>query len=251
MSTVNEKMVAVSDEDLFKKPPPKEDCPICMLPLPTLDMGSKYKACCGKEICSGCIYAVEKRDGGVGLCPFCRTPTPTAKEMIEMSKKRVEIGDANAMFNLGCNYAHGDHGLAQDSAKALQLWHQAAELGCAAAYNGIGVLYYNGNGVERDEKKAEYYYTQAALSGGVSARHNLGNAEGRKGNMDRALKHFKISVEFGLNESLDTVRQMFMNGNATKEDYTNALRAYQTYLGEVKSVQRDQATAISDRYKCY
>ena len=31
------------DEKLFKKPPPHEDCPICMLPLPPLYSGSTYK----------------------------------------------------------------------------------------------------------------------------------------------------------------------------------------------------------------
>ena len=55
------------DEELFKKPPPAEDCPICMLLLPSLYTGYKYKGCCGKRICSGCIYAVDKRDDGVGL----------------------------------------------------------------------------------------------------------------------------------------------------------------------------------------
>ena len=92
----------LNDAKLFKQPPPHEDCPICMLPLPSLYTGYKYRACCGKIICSGCIHAVEKRDGGVGLCPFCRTPTPTQEEMIEQIKKRVEIGDAEAINTLGC-----------------------------------------------------------------------------------------------------------------------------------------------------
>ena len=35
------------DEELFK-PPPEEDCPICLLRLPSLASGSAYYACCGK-----------------------------------------------------------------------------------------------------------------------------------------------------------------------------------------------------------
>ena len=46
------------DEKLFKQPPPLEDCPICMIQLPTLDTGRTYNSCCGKTICSGCIHAV-------------------------------------------------------------------------------------------------------------------------------------------------------------------------------------------------
>ena len=68
-------------------------------------MGKRYKSCCGKDICSGCIHAVEKRDGGVGLCPFCRTPMPTDEELVEQYNKRMEIGDAEAIRNLGCCYS--------------------------------------------------------------------------------------------------------------------------------------------------
>ena len=63
------------DEKLFKQPPTKGDCDICMLPLPSLLTGRKYRSCCGKIICNGCIHAVQMRDG-TGMCPFCRTPAP-------------------------------------------------------------------------------------------------------------------------------------------------------------------------------
>ena len=39
------------DEKLFEQPPPLEDCPLCMIRLPTLGNGQTYKACCGKIIC--------------------------------------------------------------------------------------------------------------------------------------------------------------------------------------------------------
>ena len=42
-----------------------------------------------------------------------------------------------------------------------------------------------------------------------------------------------------------------MNGNATKDDYSIALKAYQAYLSEIKSDQRDKAAAYSDNYKYY
>ena len=44
---------------------------------------------------------------------------------------------------------------------------------------------------------------------------------------------------------------MFMNGDATKDDYTQALRAYQAYLSEIKSVQRNEAAAANENYKYY
>ena len=234
------------DEKLFKQPPPNKDCPICMLLLPSLYTGSKYNTCCGKVICSGCIHAVEKRDGGVGLCPFCRTPTPnTDEEMMEQTKKRVEVDDAVAIYEMGGCYSEGMNGLPQDHAKGLELYHRAAKLGSAAAYYNIGCAYDIGNGVE---KKAEYYYELAAMGGCVEARHNLGNAEGRAGNFSRAFKHFMIAAGFGFTPSLENIKQMFMNGDATKDDYAKALRVYQENLIEIKSAQRDEAAAVRDEY---
>ena len=45
------------DEKLFKQPPQPEDCPICFLLLPSINTGRRYKLCCGKDICSGCVHA--------------------------------------------------------------------------------------------------------------------------------------------------------------------------------------------------
>ena len=240
------------DIELFKQPPQKEDCPICFLLLPLVDSGSKYKSCCGKLICSGCIHAISLRDKGVGLCPFCRTPAPYSdEEDIKRLKKRVEVGDAHGMYSLGCDYYGGANGLPQDHAKALELWHRAGELGYADAYHNIGHVYNIGNGVERNNKKAEHFFEIAAMGGIAAARFNLGNSEFRAGNWDRALKHYMISVGSGYKDSVKMIQQLYKAGNATKEDYTNALRAYQNYLEEVRSEQRDQAAKFNDQYKYY
>ena len=203
-------------------------------------------------ICSGCLYAVQIRDGGVNLCPFCRTPAPTINEdLIIQVKKRIELGDAEAMHNLGGCYSDGRYGLPHDYAKALELWHRAGELGHARPYCNIGHAYYRGVDVERDKKKAIHYYELAAMGGEIISRHHLGVSEGISRNYDRALKHFMIAAVGGEKESLTAIQQMFKLRVATKEDYTKALRAYQAYLIEIKSAQRDEAAAFSEEYKYY
>ena len=191
------------------------------------------------------------RDGGKGLCPFCRTPTPYQEELVEQYKKRMEVDDAEGIRNLGGCYSDGEFGLPQDHAKALELWHQAAELGNATSYYNIGNAYQTGDGVERDMKKAMHYYELAAMRGNTDAMHNLGVLEFNAGNMDRALKHDMVAAGCGDNDSLENIKQTFMNGKATKDDYTNALRSYQAYLVDIKSSQRDQAAATNDHYKYY
>jgi hypothetical protein len=247
------------EEQLFKQPPPPEDCPICFLRLPTLASGSVYMACCGKVIDdkgSNVTDAPTKDRGNIiseRKCPFCRTQAPPSeKEMIKRLQKRMEADDANASNQLGCCYRDGHCGLPRDFGKAFEIFNQAVELGSNEAYNSIGYAYRNGSGVERDEEKAKHYYELAAMRGNVTARFNLGNNEMRGGNMERALKHYIIAAGCGESDSLKEIHYLHLSGHATKEDYTQALRAYQAYLCEIKSAQRDKvADDGDDRYKYY
>ena len=60
-----------------------------------------------------------------------------------------------------------------------------------------------------------------------------------------------ISARGGHNNSLIRIKEFYTEEEATKEDYEKALRAYQTYFGEVRSAQRDEAAAFMDEYKYY
>ena len=184
-------------------------------------------------------------------CPFCRTPVhESIEEYMERLQKRVELDDADAIRNLGCFYRNGEFGLPQDYVKALELFIRAGELGHAEAYCNTGYAYENGEGVEIDKKKANHYYQLAAIGGNANARYNHGNNEQRAGNMNRALKHYMIAAEGGNNNSLKQIQKLYTTGHATKDDYAKAVRAYQVYLAEIKSDQRDKAAAASENY-CY
>jgi hypothetical protein len=111
------------DEALFKDPPPKEDCPICFLPMPlgliccvtlppatissvpindyadanqelaTEPMETYYYSCCGKSICEGCVYSFCK--SGNLKCPFCNADedSKTEEERVQEMMRRVEAND--------------------------------------------------------------------------------------------------------------------------------------------------------------
>jgi len=249
------RVAELHDEKLFKQPPSKEDCPICFLRLPPLPAGSVYMACCGKVICRGCIFNVQKtRDlkSKATLCPFCRIPAPTSTgEIMERYKKRMEINnDAQAIRNMGCRYRDGDFGLPQNHDKALKLWHRAAELGNSSAYYSIATAYVDGRGVAEDMKKAMYYYELAAMGGEAAARHYLGVFEELDGNHHRAIKHWVIAAGGGDHDSLKAMQGMYTDGHATKDDFETALRAYQSYIDEIRSDQRDEAAAAGE-YRYY
>ena len=82
---------------------------------------------------------------------------------------------------------------------------------------------------------------KSAIGGHHLARHNLGCEEGNKCSFDRARKHFIIAANLGYHDSLELIKDRYANGHASKEDYADALRAYQAAVGETKSAQREKA----------
>ena len=202
------------DEALFKQPPLREECLICMLPLPLTNDEVKYQACCGKYLCIGCIHAAHMADDRC-LCPFCRTPeVSSVGEANERLKNRVKAGDAVAMHQLGCDYRDGRYGLRNDPVKAMELWLRAGELGCAQGYGDLGNAYFTGDGVQKDLKKAKHYLELAVMGGDMVARHNLGILEMNAGNWNRAVKHWMISAEAGDNLSLKAIRECYLDAAA-------------------------------------
>ena len=108
------------DEALLKDPPPKEECPICFLPMPvkliscvslppaTLssvpindfakaneelvdELTETYYSCCGKSICGGCVHS-SYESGNIGKCPFCNAnqENKTVEEQVKELWRRVE-----------------------------------------------------------------------------------------------------------------------------------------------------------------
>jgi len=113
----------ISNDKLFADPP-KQECPICMQPMPFFSSGIRgaqpmYQPCCGKVLCSGCmiICIEEMKEGNMKrLCSLCRVPLwESIKEYVEMLKKRMELNDAEAFCLLGLAYKDGDYGLQKRS----------------------------------------------------------------------------------------------------------------------------------------
>ncbi|KAL7532209.1 hypothetical protein ACHAXR_004490, partial [Thalassiosira sp. AJA248-18] len=229
---------ALFDEVLFKQPPPKEDCPICFIQLPS-NAETVYQPCCGTDLCTGCVHEMSRK---THICPFCRVPVADSDEAtVSMCKNRVEAGDASAFLELGSRYLTGDWGLPLDHKKGSELLLQAVELGATYAHFVIGCIYANGESVEKDPKKGLYHYQRAAMGGCELARYNLGCLEQERGNMERAMMHWMIAAASGSENALEAARKEFLLGNVTKSEYENALRVHQKYLSEVKSDQRDRA----------
>lgn len=250
------------EEELFNKPE-KEPCPICMLQIPLEK--AQYQSCCGKVLCEGCLWRpilqkdlhnqpmeriIQNAQRGALIdprnnpCAFCRAPAHrTDEEFLEMLHKRVAVNDAEAIALLGGEYDAGMN-LPRDQHKAIKLYHQAAKLGNANAHFNLGIHYTQGHVVARDEKRAYYHWAQAAIRGNEYARCNLGHIEERSGHMNRAMKHYMIAAAAGDDKALNPMLQGYKRGYVTKEEYGEALRAYQNAQEDMKSYDREIFTSM-------
>jgi TPR repeat protein len=149
--------------------------------------------------------------------------------------KRIKQNDPAAMCQMGeMRRNEGDY------ESALEYLTKAAELGDTRAHYGLLCLYWKGEGVGKDMKKAIYHTEEAAIGGHPVARHNLGCEEKSNGRFERAKKHFIIAANLGMHESLQQLRKLYAKGHASKEDYADALRAYQAAVVAAKSKEREE-----------
>ena len=207
--------------DLFASLPPTEDCAICLVPLSPVTSDTLYKACCGKEICWACHKendeSIKKQneeksaDKKIAFaCPFCREPRPHSDETVRRLEARCLKNDHNALTLMGNLYRNGDRGLPKDDLKALDCWIRAVEHGSPEACGGIGISYYQGEGVAVDKERAALFERIGALRGQIVARHNIGCSEYHHlGNHEIGIRHWKIAAEAGYQHSLDALKKIY------------------------------------------
>jgi hypothetical protein len=264
-SPCKERVAELRDEALFKDPPPKEDCPICFLPMPAqliccislppatilsvpifdFAMANKeivdeatdlYYSCCGKSICLGCIHSFRKT-GNDDKCPFCNSDRAgkTDRDIGEETRKRVAANDAASICMLADSYHNGLNGLQQDHAKAMELYVRAADLGCCTSHNNLGVIYDEGGNL----KKAKFHFEIGAMAGHEGARYNLGGLEVKSGNMERAIKHWTIAASAGDYDAMQQLRTFFEKSAISRESIDSTLAAYNNSCAEMRSEARD------------
>ncbi|EJK59631.1 hypothetical protein THAOC_20114, partial [Thalassiosira oceanica] len=185
----------------------------------------KHKKACKQrvaEVKDEQLYSqgLERPEGD--FCPLCTLPIP-----FDMYDHSVLMACCFKMICNGCAMV----------AKKRGMFDSLYNLGNASNF---------GDGVQQDKAKAVKFYAKAAMQGHVNSRYNLGNHEGRKGNHDRAVRHWLMSAKMGHKDSAGNIKRAFMAGLAMKEQYAEALKGYQDAVEEMKSHDRDEAKAFLD-----
>jgi len=78
--------------------------------------------------------------------------------------EQIPKSQASALRVEGRNYEIGN-GVERNSAKAIELYCEAARLGDAEAQYNLGWIYANGHGTKKDDATAAYFFTMSANQG--------------------------------------------------------------------------------------
>ena len=231
-----------------------EECPICMLPLPIWLTESINCVICGTTVCMGCVISGSKvharncRDldqtvEKAMLCPCCRTDTSSYDDeaILKTLMKRANAGQHEAMLRIGRCYFHGKMGLQQDKEDGLKWLHRAVEGGSGDAAGMFGTLYYSGDGVEQDDDKSLEYYQKATELGDSTAFLLIGHLLMNKGDIEEGILNLRKAAMCGVsgNDLFSELRNYFINGYITKDEYAFTLRENQKACNEMKSDERE------------
>lgn len=244
------------DQSLWMPLPPREDCPVCFVPLPLENELCEYRSCCGKFICTTCVWEGVRAHRLINLrrarkelpeledtCIFCRTPRPKSGETdTKLIEERMKRGDPTAMFRLACFYLDGDicNGIQKNEEKASKLFHQASDLGSVQALSLLGTLYFDGTFPTDDPEKGAHFAAEAAKKGDVVSRFNLYVNELRKGNTDLAIRHLSLAARAGHEKAMKEMWKYFYKGVISKDRLEKTLREYQNSCKEMKSDDRER-----------
>ena len=106
-------------------------------------------------------------------------------------------GDADGCNLLGFMYETGVFGLAKDYSQALGLYSKACNAGNPNGCEGLGSIYGLGEGVQRDERKAEMFDLQACNKGSAGSCVSVAESHEDRGNISEARRLYLKACTIG------------------------------------------------------
>ena len=99
---------------------------------------------------------------------------------------------------------------------AFRLYQKAAKAGSLDVHVNLGYCYDIGRGVQRNRKRAMYWYKRAYRRGDYSAASNIGTIYRDEGRTARALYWFRRAVALGLEDANLEIAKLYLKQGASK-----------------------------------
>ena len=136
-------------------------------------------------------------------------------------------GDETAKCELGQMFLQGDS-VQQDTEKAMNLFKQAANLGCSQAYKYIGDMYNEGTGVKESDAKAFEWYMKAAKAGNAEAQRIVGcyyyERLGTEKSLSKMLKWWTCAARQGNQRAQNNLVFAYLSEDIAGIDFDKALK---------------------------
>lgn len=167
-------------------------------------------------------------------------------DYLAMSEKELLVlaydGDAEACYRLGVMYDYGAGGVQQNFTSALEWYRTADAYGQTQAAAGIGYLYLNGCGVDKDTEAARQYFARSVALGDPQGYVGLGRVGlDTGGDEPEIFSNIKTAKDAGLLDGTYYLGYLYEKGIGTKRRAKKAYRLYQ------KTAESD-SEAIEDQY---
>ena len=134
-----------------------------------------------------------------------------------------------AQSNLGVCFYAGE-GVAKDQAEAVKWYRKAAEQNLAAGQHNLGVCYYNGEGVAKDQVEAVKWFRKAAEQNYAEAQYSLGNCYtkgfGVAKDQVEAVKWYRKAAEQNYVVAQYWLGVCYANGFGVAKDQAEAVKWY-------------------------
>lgn len=131
----------------------------------------------------------------------------------------------------------------------IQSTIKKAEQGDAFSQNELATRYLRGDGVEKSEEKAIYFYQKAADQGNIDARYKLGliykNGEERHRDLKKAIQYIQEAATQGSEHAQNELGQLYEHGNIVPQDFAMAVEFY------TKAANQNLGSAMISLAKLY
>lgn len=149
------------------------------------------------------------------------------KRYFELVSSAAKQGDPRGLFEVGESYAIGDY-VNIDDKKAIEYWLQAAEKGNATALNRLGKAYYNGRGTPQDYAKAKEWFEKSIEKDGNSNSCALlavmyGEGQGVQKDTKKAIELLTKSSDNGEDHATAALGLQYIMGDYVEKDINKGL----------------------------
>ena len=152
------------------------------------------------------------------------------RALLDLAKQ----GDPDAEWGVadrygdGCKDTTGKIVVKRSPRKAAVWFQRSAEHGCAPAQNGFGALLSRGQGIEKDVKKALFWFKKALHDESLRSMvaSNIAITYRENGNLRAAFRWFQKSADLGDDDALVQVGIHYYWGKGVKKNPTAAIRCF-------------------------